>query len=122
MVLFLGIELFLGATWEASSSLAPLEWAVVMGTLAACTFFGFAEGFGAGVGTATVVYLIYGVLDSVRTSCLLRCSTVAYFSSVSLACEDYAVEPVDALFDAAVRTASESSRSPPCYGIKQRDR
>ncbi|KAJ7743611.1 hypothetical protein B0H16DRAFT_1322642 [Mycena metata] len=64
LVLFLGIELFLGAIWETSASLAPLEWAVVIGTLAACTFLGFAEGFGIGIGAATVVYLMYGVIDS----------------------------------------------------------
>ncbi|KAJ6544528.1 hypothetical protein B0H19DRAFT_1170895 [Mycena capillaripes] len=64
MVLFLGIELFLGATWEASETLAGMEWAVVVGTLAACTFLGFAEGFGVGIGVATAVYLIYGVIDS----------------------------------------------------------
>ncbi|KAJ7183788.1 hypothetical protein C8R46DRAFT_1344499 [Mycena filopes] len=63
-VLFLGTELFLGALWEASASLAPMEWGVVLGTLAACTFLGFAEGFGVGIGGATVVYLGYGVVDS----------------------------------------------------------
>ncbi|KAJ7183837.1 hypothetical protein C8R46DRAFT_520095 [Mycena filopes] len=63
-VLFLGTELFLGAVWEASASLAPMEWGVVLGTLAACTFVGFAEGFGIGIGGATVVYLLYGVVDS----------------------------------------------------------
>ncbi|KAJ7208245.1 hypothetical protein GGX14DRAFT_499613 [Mycena pura] len=64
MVLFLGIELFLGATWEAAGSLTAMEWAVVIGTLAACTFLGFAEGFGVGIGMAAVVYLMYGFVDS----------------------------------------------------------
>ncbi|KAJ7118124.1 hypothetical protein C8R44DRAFT_923357 [Mycena epipterygia] len=64
LVLFLGMELFLEATWEASKTLAWMEYAVVMGTLAACTFLGFAEGFGVGIGAAMVVYLMYGVIDS----------------------------------------------------------
>ncbi|KAJ6465548.1 sulfate transporter family-domain-containing protein [Mycena vitilis] len=64
MVLFLGIELFLGATWEACESLTGMEFFVVLATLAACTFIGFAEGFGVGIGAAAVVYLIYGVIDS----------------------------------------------------------
>ncbi|KAJ7612256.1 sulfate transporter family-domain-containing protein [Roridomyces roridus] len=64
MVLFLGIELFLEAAWEASKTLSAMEWAVVMATLIACTFLGFAEGFGVGIGAATVVYLAYGVIDS----------------------------------------------------------
>ncbi|KAF8207343.1 sulfate transporter family-domain-containing protein [Mycena galopus ATCC 62051] len=64
MVLFLGIELFLGATWEASGSLTAMELAVAIGTLVACTFLGFAEGFGVGIGVAAVVYLMYGFVDS----------------------------------------------------------
>jgi SulP family sulfate permease len=67
LVLFIGIELFLEAIWEASKTLAWMEYAVVVATLAACTFLGFAEGFGVGIGAATVVYFMYGVMDSVRT-------------------------------------------------------
>jgi MFS superfamily sulfate permease-like transporter len=66
LVLFIGIELFLEAIWEASKTLAWMEYAVVVATLAACTFLGFAEGFGVGIGAATVVYFMYGVMDSVR--------------------------------------------------------
>lgn len=65
LVLFFGIELFLEATWEASKTLTWMEYAVVLATLAACTFLGFAEGFGVGIGAAAVVYLMYGVIDSV---------------------------------------------------------
>ncbi|KAJ7111714.1 sulfate transporter family-domain-containing protein [Mycena epipterygia] len=64
LVLFFGMELFLEATWEASRTLTWMEYAVVLATLAACTFLGFAEGFGVGIGAATVVYLMYGVIDS----------------------------------------------------------
>ncbi|KAJ7277636.1 hypothetical protein C8J57DRAFT_1713361 [Mycena rebaudengoi] len=64
LVLFLGIELFLEAMWESSKTLSWMEYLVVVGTLAACTFLGFAEGFGVGIGAATVVYLLYGVIDS----------------------------------------------------------
>ncbi|KAJ6559830.1 sulfate transporter family-domain-containing protein [Mycena capillaripes] len=64
LVLFIGVELFLEAVWEASKTLAWMEYAVVMGTLVGCTFLGFAEGFGVGIGAATVVYLMYGVIDS----------------------------------------------------------
>ncbi|KAJ7159018.1 sulfate transporter family-domain-containing protein [Mycena crocata] len=64
LVLFIGIELFLEAMWEASKTLTGMEYAIVVGTLAGCTFLGFAEGFGIGIGAATVVYLLYGVIDS----------------------------------------------------------
>ncbi|KAF7341302.1 hypothetical protein MVEN_01866400 [Mycena venus] len=64
LVLFIGVELFLEAIWEASKTLAWMEYAVVVGTLAACTFMGFAEGFGVGIGAAAAVYLMYGVIDS----------------------------------------------------------
>ena len=40
-------------------------------TLITCTFLGYAIGFGAGVGAATVFYLLYGILDTVRLSAAL---------------------------------------------------
>lgn len=76
LVLFLGIELFLEAVWESAKTLAWLEWGISVGTLLACTFLGFAEGFGVGIGAATVVYLAYGVIDS-----------VSIFPSTCLECE-----------------------------------
>lgn len=76
LVLFLGIELLLEAVWESAQTLVLLEWGVVMVTLFACTFLGFAEGFGVGIGTATAVYLVYGVVDSVRVSMLCYIFTV----------------------------------------------
>jgi len=65
MVLFIGMELLLEAVWESSQTFVFLEWCIVMSTLLASTLLGFAEGFGIGIGTAAVVYLIYGVVDSV---------------------------------------------------------
>ncbi len=65
LVLFLGIELLLEAVWESAKTLLWLEWSIVVGTLMACTFLGFAEGFGVGIGAAIVVYFVYGVVDSV---------------------------------------------------------
>ncbi|KAF9444033.1 hypothetical protein P691DRAFT_807989 [Macrolepiota fuliginosa MF-IS2] len=64
LVLFLGIELMLEAVWESAQSLILLEWCIVIGTLLSCTFLGFAEGFGVGIGAAAVVYLVFGVVDS----------------------------------------------------------
>ncbi|KAJ7073609.1 sulfate transporter family-domain-containing protein [Mycena amicta] len=64
LVLFIGIELFLEAVWEAAKTLAWMEYAIVLGTLASCTALGFAEGFGVGIGAAAGVYLLYGVIDS----------------------------------------------------------
>ncbi|KAJ7704782.1 sulfate transporter family-domain-containing protein [Mycena rosella] len=64
LVLFIGTELALEAAWEASKTLAWMEYAVVLSTLAGCTFLGFAEGFGVGIGAAALVYLLYGVIDS----------------------------------------------------------
>ncbi|PBK96451.1 hypothetical protein ARMGADRAFT_696861 [Armillaria gallica] len=64
LVLFLGIELLLEAVWESAKTLLWLEWSIVVGTLMACTFLGFAEGFGVGIGAAIVVYFVYGVVDS----------------------------------------------------------
>jgi len=68
LVLFLGMELILEAVWESAQTLVFLEWGVVVCTLLACTFFGFAEGFAVGIGTAAIVYLVYGALDSVCIS------------------------------------------------------
>ncbi len=65
LVLFLGIELLLEAVWKSAKTLLWLEWSIVVGTLMACTFLGFAEGFGVGIGAAIVVYFVYGVVDSV---------------------------------------------------------
>lgn len=64
MVMFLGIELMIEAVWESAHTLVLLEYLVVLGTLLACTFAGFAPGFGIGIATAAVVYLAYGVVDS----------------------------------------------------------
>ncbi|KAJ7849763.1 hypothetical protein B0H13DRAFT_1644882 [Mycena leptocephala] len=64
LVLFLGIELTLEAVWESAKTLLWCEWAVVMGTLFACCFLGFAQGFGVGVGLAVVVHVGWGTLDS----------------------------------------------------------
>ncbi|KAK0240515.1 hypothetical protein EDD85DRAFT_999814 [Armillaria nabsnona] len=64
LVLFLGIELLLEAVWESAKTLVWLEWSIVVGTLMACTFLGFAEGFGVGIGAAILVYFVYGVVDS----------------------------------------------------------
>ncbi|KAF5368510.1 hypothetical protein D9758_002435 [Tetrapyrgos nigripes] len=64
LVLFLGIELTLEAMWESAKTLLPMEYAVVVGTLVACTFIGFAEGFGVGIGAAAAIYFVYGVADT----------------------------------------------------------
>jgi SulP family sulfate permease len=85
LVLFLGMELFLEATWEASKTLASMEYVVVVSTTAACTLLGFAEGFGIGIGAATVVYLMYGAIDSVRSphSSSSSCMFMFAFASTS---------------------------------------
>ncbi|KAF8149668.1 hypothetical protein K438DRAFT_444887 [Mycena galopus ATCC 62051] len=63
LVLFFGIVLLLEAIWAAFKTLALMEYAVVLGTLAG-TFLGFAEGFGVGISAAAAVYLMYGLIDS----------------------------------------------------------
>lgn len=85
LVLFLGMELFLEATWEASKTLASMEYVVVVSTTVACTLLGFAEGFGIGIGAATVVYLMYGAIDSVRSphSSSSSCTFMFAFASTS---------------------------------------
>ncbi|KAK7464495.1 hypothetical protein VKT23_006664 [Stygiomarasmius scandens] len=64
LVLFLGVELTLEAMWESAKTLLFMEYAVVVGTLFACTFIGFAEGFGVGIGAAAAIYFVYGVVDT----------------------------------------------------------
>lgn len=66
LVLFLGIELTLEAAWESSKDLIWTEWLVVMATLLACTFLGFAPGVGVGLGAAIVVYTGWGCWDLVK--------------------------------------------------------
>lgn len=65
LVLFLGIELTLEAVWESAKYLVWSEWLVVMATLFACTFLGFAAGVGVGIGAAFVVYTGWGCFDLV---------------------------------------------------------
>ncbi|KAL9599858.1 MAG: hypothetical protein Q9219_003552 [cf. Caloplaca sp. 3 TL-2023] len=64
LVLFLGIELTLEAVWESAKTLVLVEWLVVMATLLACTFLGYAPGFGVGVAAAATAYLLWGVVDT----------------------------------------------------------
>lgn len=54
------------AVWESAKTLVLAEWLVVMTTLIACTFMGYAPGFGIGVAAAAVVYLFWGIMDTVR--------------------------------------------------------
>lgn len=75
LVLFLGIELTSEAVCESAKTLQFTEWLVVMITLIACTFLGYAIGFGVGIGAATVVYLIWGVLDTVGRPAGLSATT-----------------------------------------------
>ncbi|KIJ65767.1 hypothetical protein HYDPIDRAFT_87501 [Hydnomerulius pinastri MD-312] len=64
LVLFLGIELMTEALFESIKSLLWCEYAVVLGTLLACTFVGFAPGFGIGLGLAMVMHFGWCVVDS----------------------------------------------------------
>lgn len=68
LVLFLGIELTFEAVWQSAKTLTFTEWLIVFATLIACTFLGFAEGFGVGIGAATVLYLLLGAVDTVSPS------------------------------------------------------
>ena len=72
LVLFLGIELTLEAVWESAKTLQFIEWLVVITTLIACTFLGYAIGFGVGIGAAIVAYLFLGVRDTVGI--FMRCN------------------------------------------------
>ncbi|KIJ65769.1 hypothetical protein HYDPIDRAFT_27003 [Hydnomerulius pinastri MD-312] len=64
LVLFLGIELMAEALFESMKSLLWCEYAVVLGTLLACTFVGFAPGFGIGLGLAMIMHFGWCVVDS----------------------------------------------------------
>ena len=72
LVLFLGIELLIEALWESTKTLLWCEWAVVMGTLVACTFVGFAPGFGIGIALAMIMHMGWSVLDSVISPMLFQ--------------------------------------------------
>ena len=63
LVLFLGIELMTEAMWSSAKSLLWCEWTVVMGTLLACTFVGFAPGFGIGIALALIMHLGWNIFD-----------------------------------------------------------
>ncbi|KIJ65790.1 hypothetical protein HYDPIDRAFT_27023 [Hydnomerulius pinastri MD-312] len=64
LVLFLGIELMAEALFESIKSLLWCEYAVVLGTLLACTFVGFAPGFGIGLGLAMIMHFGWSAIDS----------------------------------------------------------
>ena len=78
LVLFLGIELTLEAVWESAKDLIWTEWLVVMATLLACTFIGFAPGVGVGIAAAIVVYTGWGCWDLVCVSNVAVSGIVLY--------------------------------------------
>ncbi|KAF2035003.1 hypothetical protein EK21DRAFT_107635 [Setomelanomma holmii] len=63
LVLFLGIELIIEALWDALWSLLLWEWAVVLSTVIACTFLGFAPGVGVGIAAALLLQLWWSVYE-----------------------------------------------------------
>ncbi|RFU27310.1 hypothetical protein B7463_g9030, partial [Scytalidium lignicola] len=65
LVLYLGIDLVLEATWESFKTLHWLEFSVFLGSLLASTFLGFAIGLGVGIGLAIVIHCVYSACDSV---------------------------------------------------------
>ncbi|CAN8098492.1 unnamed protein product [Discula destructiva] len=68
LVFFLGIELTMEAVWESTKYLIWSEYLVVIATLLACTFLGFAPGIGVGIAAAVVVYTGWGCFDLVGVS------------------------------------------------------
>lgn len=77
LVLFLGIELTLEAVWESSKTQQFTEWLVIMTTVIACTFLGYAIGLGVGIGAAIIIYLFWNVRDTVSL-----CLSALYASEV----------------------------------------
>ena len=67
LVLFLGLELMIESLWESAKTLTWSEWATVVGTLLACTFLGFAPGFGVGIALAILMYVLLAAIDTVST-------------------------------------------------------
>ena len=51
--------------WESAKTLTLSEWAIVLGTLLACTFLGFAPGFGVGIALAILTYVLLAAKDTV---------------------------------------------------------
>ena len=49
-----------------------------MTTLLACTFIGYAPGFGVGLAAAAVMYLLCGIADTVSTSTSVMMADVAF--------------------------------------------
>lgn len=65
MVAFLGLELMIEALWESANTHLWNEYLVVVGTLVACTFLGFAEGFGIGIALAILLFVFFCAKDTV---------------------------------------------------------
>ena len=65
LVLFLGLELMIESLWESAKTLIWSEWGTVAGTLLACTFLGFAPGFGVGIALAILMYVMLAAKDTV---------------------------------------------------------
>ena len=66
-VLFLGLELMIEALWESAKTLIWSKWGIVVGTFLACTFLGFAPGFGVGIALAILMYIMLAAEDTVST-------------------------------------------------------
>lgn len=64
-MLFLGSELVIESLWESAKTLIWEEWAIVLSTLVACTFLGFAPGIGVGIALAILVYVMLAARDTV---------------------------------------------------------
>lgn len=77
-MLFLGIELTLEAVWESAKYLLWSEWLVVMTTLFACTFLGFAPGVGVDIGAAFVVYTGWGCFDLVSITSFISMANLQF--------------------------------------------
>ena len=53
------------ALWDSTKRMTWHEWTVIFGTFLACTFLGFATGFGLGLGLAIAAQAILMAFDSV---------------------------------------------------------
>ncbi|KAF9467845.1 hypothetical protein BDZ94DRAFT_1210280 [Collybia nuda] len=63
-VLFISLELMIESLWDSTKTLQLGEWTIVMGTVVACTFLGFAPGVGVGFGVTLVMHFWWTSIDS----------------------------------------------------------
>ncbi|KAI5305011.1 hypothetical protein KEM56_005505 [Ascosphaera pollenicola] len=63
LVCYCALELMIEALWCTAHELLWTEWLIAVGTMLACTFIGFLQGFALGMASAVIMYCLWNFID-----------------------------------------------------------